>query len=73
MFYLKSKRRFGFTMKPNLRGIGIYCCSEEGPSFGNGFHDIYKANNPNSCFSSYSDLGLTYLHPDYGSDGASKV
>ena len=43
----------------------IYCDSRYGRTFGGG-HDIYIANNANSRASSYSNLGLTYLHPEYG-------
>jgi hypothetical protein len=42
----------------------VYSSPRYGPTFG-GDHDIYIANNANSRTSSYSNLGLTYSHPEY--------
>jgi hypothetical protein len=43
----------------------IRCRSEYGPTFGGG-HDIHIANNANTTMDSYSFLGRTYKHPQYG-------
>jgi hypothetical protein len=42
----------------------VYSSPRYGPTFGGG-HDIYIANNANSRASSYSNLGLTFVHPEY--------
>ena len=47
---------------PNRHGEAIYCDSDDGPTFGD---DICIANNANTTMNSYSQLGLTYKHPQY--------
>jgi hypothetical protein len=42
----------------------VYYSPRYGPTFGGG-HDIYICNNANSRTSSSSNLGLTFLHPEY--------
>jgi hypothetical protein len=56
----KDKKSFKSKIQPNLRGIAIYCCSEEGPSFGD--CDIIIKNNLNSELSS-SNFGNSYINP----------
>jgi hypothetical protein len=50
---------------------GIYFGSNYGPIFGGG-HDLCIADKSNINTTSYSNLGLSYIHPDYvfGSDKA---
>jgi hypothetical protein len=45
----------------------VYSSPRYGPTFGGG-HDIYIANNANTRASSYSNLGLTFSHPEYEYD-----
>ena len=40
----------------------IYCLSSYGPTFGGG-HDIHIANNANTTAGSYSNLCVSYQHP----------
>ena len=42
----------------------IYCDHSSGPSFGGG-HDFYISSNSNKNKDSYSNLGLSYIHPYY--------
>ena len=47
---------------PNQHQYAIYCGSGLGPTFGD---DIRIANNANTTMDNYSNLGHTYLHPQY--------
>jgi hypothetical protein len=42
--------------------FAIGCSSSYGPTFG---EDICIADNPNTTMDCYSDLGITYKHPQY--------
>ena len=55
---------------PNQHRYAIFCGSlMDGPSFGIG-HDLFISNDANSNTFSYSNVGLTYLHPEYKSNEA---
>jgi hypothetical protein len=56
----KDKQPFKSKIKPNQHDKAVYCCSEEGPSFGDS--DIIITNNFNSELCS-SDIGNSYIHP----------
>jgi hypothetical protein len=43
----------------------ILCHRNWGPTFGNGWSDIYIADNSNTNNTSVCNLGNTYKHPDY--------
>ncbi len=52
------------------RNEGIYCNQKVGPVFGGGpmigeNHDIRIKDQSNTNTSSYSNLGHSYIHPDY--------
>ncbi len=42
----------------------IYCAPSYGPTFGGG-HDFYISPSSNVNINSYSNLGHTYVHPNY--------
>ena len=56
----KDNKPFQSRIKANHHKNAIYCCSLEGPSFGNS--DIIVKNNFYSDFS-YSNFGNSYIHP----------
>jgi hypothetical protein len=64
IFSLTNKDNKPLKMKVNQeRHHEAICCNSSlGPTFGSG-HDIRIANNANSTM--YSNLGLTYKHPQY--------
>jgi hypothetical protein len=64
IFSLKNKDNTPLKMKvdPNYHQYAIGCHSVFGPSFGG---DIVIANNANTMMDSYSDLGYSYIHPQY--------
>jgi hypothetical protein len=51
-------------VNPNKHQRAIGCHSECGPTFGDGY-DIRIANNANITKDSHSELGSSYLHPEY--------
>ncbi len=51
----------------NKHQSAILCHSRHGPSFGGG-HDIYIYENAKSDLVCDSNLGSTYLHPEYEYD-----
>jgi hypothetical protein len=65
LFSLANRDNIPLKMKinPYMHKYAIYCHSECGPSFGNGY-DIRIANNSNTMNSS-SNLGFTYKHYQY--------
>jgi hypothetical protein len=65
IFSLTNKDNKPLKMKihPKKRQYAIYCHFECGPIFGG--YDISIANNANKTMNSYSNLGHTYLHPQY--------
>jgi hypothetical protein len=50
----------------NLKEYAIGCHMGYCPTFGNG-HDIYIGNFADRTYDNYSNLGLTYAHPNYAS------
>jgi hypothetical protein len=64
LFSLTNKDNKPLKMKidPNQHHRAILCDSSSGPTFG---VDIHVANNANTTKHSFSDLGCTYLHPQY--------
>ena len=67
IFSLTNKDNKPLKMKidSNRHKNAIFCDSEYGPTFGDG-HDIHIGKNSNTTMNSYSDLGCTYSHPQYG-------
>ena len=63
LFSLINKVNKPIKMKLT-RNYGICCTSHSGPSFGAG-HDLYIVNNSNTNTMSYSNLGHSFVHPDY--------
>jgi hypothetical protein len=49
-------------INPNQHKWAILCYSGYGPMFG---EDIRIANNANTTWGSYSNLGYSYSHPQY--------
>jgi hypothetical protein len=66
IFSLTNKDNKPLKMKidPNRHEYGIVCDSECGPTFGGG-HDICINNNANTRMDSWSNLGRSYIHPQY--------
>ena len=48
----------------NRHNYAIGCDPDYGSTFGGG-HDICIANNANKTLDSYSNLGDSYMHPQY--------
>lgn len=63
IFSLVNKENKPLVMKPQNQTL-IYCNSRFGPTFGNG-HDIHISSNSNGNTLSYSNLGISYKHPNY--------
>jgi hypothetical protein len=70
IFSLINKLNKPIKMKWS-KSVGICCRRSYGPTFGGG-HDFYIAGKSNLNATSYSNLGYSYVHPDYanGSDEA---
>jgi len=66
LFSLTNRDSQPIKMKinPNEHRHAIYSQNRCGPTFGFG-HDINIADNANTTWDSYSDLGKSYLHPQY--------
>jgi hypothetical protein len=63
IFSLINKLNKPIKMKWS-QNYGIYCSNYYGPTFGGGF-DLNIADKSNSNTTSYSNLGNSYVHPDY--------
>ncbi len=59
----KDNKPIKININPNNYEYAIFCCLSDGPIFGDG--DIAIANNANTTTNSFSNLGLTYSHPQY--------
>ena len=52
------------SINPNLHKYAFWCHSSIGQTFGGGF-DIQIVNNANRTKKSRSDLGYSYIHPQF--------
>lgn len=64
MFSFKNELDKPIQMKCYRPACAIYCNPEFGPSFGR--TDLVIKNNSNDCELSWSHLGHTYSHPNFG-------
>jgi hypothetical protein len=62
LFSLTNKNNQPCKIRQINTNKSIYCNSAYGPAFGGG-HDIRIANNANTAQGSYSNLGVSYQHP----------
>jgi hypothetical protein len=69
IFSLANKDNEPIKMNSNRLQFAIRCNPEYCPTFG---ADIYVANTANTTMDNYSNLGLTYSHPQYA-HGASEA
>jgi hypothetical protein len=64
IFSLTDNTPLKMKIDPKSHQYAIRCDSRYGPTFGCG-SDIHIANNANTTMNSYSNLGITYRHPQY--------